>query len=401
MRMRLALILFAAIASPSPGQDVAAPPPPVVHAGRADAETYFTGMPRRMPAFDAVEAAGLKPGAKPIVIGWASAYRLALGGAGEARGEKLGDGEYAKLRAALASTPEDAKAPGFRDPAPEVYEALGRLHRLETSRDRHLSVVQISQVISNYAAVGGTTGVNQRDVDRMVVAEMDARIARIRRTAEYRDALDDLKARLGLPMTAPVVVDRSALDGFNGVFKDLVLWTREPNHDEAQLIAILRKLPKPVDLTIDGQPLLNAGNDSPDSGPGLIESATKGLKDARVVLRVRKRLRRLAVVLLAYQVEQATLLLAMKEADSAIALLNAPPADAPVEKQTKEMPARTTDLLKLTEDRLSSEDRLVALWIEAQVLRLGIQKDLGTLPRSWDVLATDLSARTAPVEDRK
>lgn len=322
--------------------------------------------------------------------------------AGARRGDKLGDGEFAKLRAALASTPDDAKAPGFRDPAPEVYEALGRLHRLETGRTRHIIAEQLSQLFSNYVGGGAATGVNQRELDRVVVAEMDARVARARRTAEYRDALDDLKARLGLPMTAPVVIDRSALDGFNGVFKELVLWTREPNHDEARLIAILSKLPRPVDLTIDGRSLLTSGNDSPDRGPGLIESATKGLKDPRVALRVRKRLRRLAVVSLGYQAEQATLLLAMKEADSAIALIKAPPANAPVENQAKEMPARFTDLLKLIEDRLSSEDRLVGLWIEAQVLRLGIQKDLGTLPRSWEELATELSARTPPtVGDRK
>ena len=396
MNRLIALTILASTVAQASAQDALPPPKP-------------DPLGRVLP-MDEATAAGIPAGVKPVPLRWDLAYRLAWAKSAEKRAdtvlakvEPLSAEEFGRLRAALVAG--GSATASFRDPTPDVLDLLRRSSRVEISRTRTASVEMGHRLFSEYVQGGASSGVTPGDVDRIAETLLIARKEMLADAADYRDALDDLKLRLGLPPDAPIVADRSALDGFARVFNDVYRWAAKEDGNYAELTPLLERLPKRPDLDFDGRSLQDAVSRDGDEGAAFIRSATKTLKDPVAAVRTRKRLRQLTVIASSYELERVRLLILIKAKDTVTQKLIAPPPDRGevdnfAAKHAAGQATMPRDLFKATEDQLACQTRIVSLWLEGQAIRHALTRDLGILPKSRDELVGGLSA-TVPIPVRK
>lgn len=400
MRAILTLFVIGAGATTLRAQE---PPPPVPipspPGGAADAKPDREAaafLAEKFPLklkFDPLKAAGLAPSARPMVLTWDEAYRLAL-----SRGERekgngpsgpLSAGEFGRLRAAVTAGPVRE---GFRDPTATLFDAIYRLQIVEFRTRRQAAWETILQLYHEYVKGGASSGITEADVDRVTLQTISAVAGTEEAIASYRDALDDLKRLLLLPVNAAVIIDGTSLAGFSRAYADLDAWARNIDNDPADLVAIIRRMPEWPDLILDGRSLRETTRAGLDDLEPVIDAATKGLTDEAVALQVRKGLRRYAVAGRNFDAQRTQLLFQAKERDRTLRRLIAPPTRDAAQTPNTNQGEATIALIRSMEDQLRSEERLIALWIEGQVARLALRRDLGLLPRDRGEWMRDLSS---------
>lgn len=352
--------------------------------------------------FDPIKMAGLPDGAIPIVLRWDAVYRLALAGGDSGsrqdlltRTGPLSHDEYARLREQL-TRPRDDRGAAFPDPTPDLLDLMGKLYRAESSRYPVVAYEQLLKLYQEYIRGGASSGVTQRDVDEVALGFQDALRESLENSAGYRNALDELKVRLGLPVDAPIVVDWSAFDGFSKVFQEADRWISKEEKDDSELMSILKKLPDHADVMVDGKSFVEASRLASDNGASLIAKATRWAKDTNSAIRVREQLRRFAVVTMNYDMERTRLLILIRSQDTLLQRIIAPPKRLEAASEAKEQASQTRDLFRGVAHLHSSKARVVSLWLESLSLRHSIGRELDLLPRTRDELIGGLTATALP-----
>jgi hypothetical protein len=256
-------------------------------------------------------------------------------------------------------------------------------------------------------------GLSQIHLDRIEGSLQQARLRLVDEREHYLNQLDPLKVHLGLAPHAPIVPDKRILAGFRDTFEEIDRWCADPKREMTELPRIVGSLPALDDIVIDGHSakavyeVVERGSSHAVQREEEILSA--GVKvalanhhrgdqnKARLELRVRRALRRLLRIRVAYMVEKRRFVLVTRRRDQAQERLLAPPRLATPRKgesQEYEGAKLIAELLESQGQMVENQNRLVSLWAEYQALRLALFRDLGTLPcDDWESFHDMLTAR--------
>lgn len=267
--------------------------------------------------------------------------------------------------------------PRFRDPSAALLDLGRRLQGIENA-GVYGAVIEKQVAALKELLQGESSG--SAEVDRLDAALARARGALSGRVRAYRDGLDAFKVEIGLSPHAPVTIDRGWLGAFVATFDDIRRWCLSPDRSLDALSQRVDGLPPIGDVTVDGRPLLDGVERDPDALDRALTTAARvaaanrrdrGADDG-LELRVRRRVRLLAAAREDYSREKQRYLSLLRGKNAAVERLLAPPAAgrAPV-----------VSLRGLAGEGVTeSEDRLVGLWTAFRAERLGLYRDLGTLP---------------------
>jgi hypothetical protein len=397
--------------------------------------------------------AGLPQGSQPPVLDWERIYALALyrsRGAGPPRDRTLAGAlvpkaiegmivkydirNFARFRSEFLSGRGDAGGgeAGFHDPAGEVLELLCRRQEVENARSNTSALENVLKVVrgllvkqSEYLSSTGLEsdlladplplGVSQLELDLVDATLQGARLRLVDLRERYRDQLDVLKVHLGLMPHVPIALDRAALAGFRDAFDEVDRWRADRERLLTALPRIAGRLPALGDVVIDGHTILVGQEDHQELTEERLSAAVRIALETRartnpgnsqalesdqapLELRVRGTIRRMLRIRLEYAVEQRRFVLVTRRRDQAQERLLAPPgiASSRRDRSLKEGADVFADLLGAQAQTLENQDRLVSLWTEYQTLRLGLFRDLGTLPcDDWKSFYDQLTARRA------
>lgn len=154
-------------------------------------------------------------------------------------------------------------AGGAADPSPGLLSVLQQYQVAENNRYIVAAYERTLQIFQEYAKGGAASGISQLQVDQIDQNLQNARFSLINAQTQFRNTLDQFKQQLGLPPDLPMIPDRSLLDGFRNVFKELDSWQRRPNHSPEELDAILAGLPSLDNVVLDGRPLFDLSGPVP------------------------------------------------------------------------------------------------------------------------------------------
>jgi hypothetical protein len=296
----------------------------------------------------------------------------------------------------------------FQDPAGPYLEALRLATEVEVRRESLDSSESLWRAWSELVAEGGS-GVSQLDLDRLEDRVSQARLELVDGLRQYRDALDALKLRLGLPVHIAIAPDRRSLAPFQQAFGQIARWFTGEGRRPDELVGLVTGLPRPADIVIQGHSLHAALARAEDLEPFLQAGADAALKNLRdqgeaagaretaneVAARVRRRLRVLLQTAAAYGIEQRRLLAGLRLQDNDQRSILAPPSafgDA-----LASATAMTRRVYAMTADRVQNaftQQRLVSLWTTYVAERVALYRDLRSMPHdSW---ATFLAQFTPP-----
>ncbi len=251
---------------------------------------------------------------------------------------------------------------------------------------------------------GESSGLTQRELDRIDDALQRARAEMLETRRRYRDGLGALKVELGLSLEEPAYLDRSSLGAFREVFDEAAKWPLAPRLDYARLDAIASGLPALEDVAIEGRSLLAEVRRDADLDEDFLKAAAAlatrnlgarpaGASDDALLLRVRGGVRTLRETFLSYELEKRRFVLVTRTRLLAQGQLFAPAAGA-----TNVGTAQVEDLVGLQDQVRANRDRLVALWTSYQARRLALARDLGTLPADdWKTFLGQLAAKKGVV----
>jgi hypothetical protein len=422
VRYCLIAILTVALTGPSIAVSAFGQQPPVVNPGArvqpADArqETAQLIVPHLLPSLaQDKEAAGLPQQSQPELLTWDRVYPLALIRSRRARptfrdaldpkeltGEANGFGvaDFARFRREFLA-PASAAGTSFRDPSADFLDLLRRVLTIDNARRN----VAFHQNVWRFTAelIQGSSGLRRVDVDLISDAWIQARHRLASEIAEYRDRLDELKARLGLSPRAAVLPSRTSLGAFESGFRRVEDWIKKPDRRLDELPRIIQQFPLTGDLFIDGRPFLRRIDEVPDSMEAVLtevgQLAVKNFAQTEknpappeaVIdreLHARRRFRNLYETQQAYDREKKHYELAIRLADQSFERLCSPPDDSTTSRSTI-----VAALLEHADALRSSADRLVALWTTFRGERLALYRELGVLPfNDWDSFYAQFSA---------
>ncbi len=291
---------------------------------------------------------------------------------------------------------------GFRDPSGEVFELLRLAQGIEDAA-KSVAAIEGLYRVAQEVIQGESSGLTQRELDRIDDALQRARAEMVETRRRYRDGLGTLKVELGLAPGAPAYLDRSGVAAFREVFDEAAKWAIGPGLDYASLDAIAASLPALEDVVIEGRSLLaEVRRRDGDLDEDFLKAATAvatrnrgagppGVSDDAMLLRVRGGVRALRETFLFYELEKRRFVLVSRARVLAQGQLFAPAAGA-MSLGT----AQVADLVGLQDELRANRDRLVALWTSYQARRLALARDLGALPADdWPGFFASLTARKA------
>jgi hypothetical protein len=250
------------------------------------------------------------------------------------------------------------------------------------------------------------SGLTQLEIDQVAESLQRTRRDMLDKLRHYRDRLDLLKVELGLSPHAPVVLDRSGLATFRDIFEAALRWTAGAARDLAELNPIVNRLPHLKDVEVDGYSLLKlarsgnhvlledvmkAGADVAIRARGV---AVEDEEKVQIELQVRRRIRKLLDLSVAYQIEKRkfVVLLRLQDLDLAKELAK-PRREARISKD------QAMRLIEIRSQVLENQDRIVALWAFYGAERLELCRDLGTLPYAdWDAFLGQFAPKPGDVE---
>jgi hypothetical protein len=363
-------------------------------------EPGFSGAPSEA---EEISAAGLAPGSKPETLTWERVYTLALIRARSPRAalmerldpqalteqaRRLGVDSFARFRdEILAGRAEDrAEDGGFRDPSEAFLDLLARRLILDNARKNVAMFERFSEVFRELLE-GENSGLTRRQIEEIDAWLDRARGGLVDATEGYRNALDEMKVRLGLSPHAPMILDPIALAGLRYLFMRIDSWAGNPRRTLEQLEGLVERFPVPGDVTFQGRSVLDVVEKQPDREEDLlraaarlaIENRRKGQRgevdEGELELRVRRAIRGLDRSHQDYALARRSFRLALLQKDRAQEQLIAPPGE------TRTSAALNTANLFIGQDRFShSQDMMVRLWARGQARRLGLYRELGVLP---------------------
>jgi hypothetical protein len=362
------------------------------------------------------ETAGLSKGSLPELLTWERVYALALvrgrdgrRGFAEALDPKAlaeltarhGVADFARFRKEFLTSRSGAGGT-FRDPSRDYLTLLRQLQTIDNAR-RNVAVHENLMQFVVTLVQGESAGLSMLDVDLVFASLHRARQRLANAIRDFRDGLDDMKVALGLSPHAPVIPDRQSLAAFRAAFDAIESWSASPHRNLPGLFRLFQKLPPLGELVVDGQPVLGTIEANPDPGQDVLASAVRlaitnrnepavgpsvGDADAKLELRVRRRVRHLFETRRAYEGEKRSFELAMRLRDQAFERMVSPPT-ARVSGRSPLLDGLLGHLTQILQD----EDRLVTLWTSFRVQRLSLYRELGVLPYSdWASFYQDLSA---------
>ena len=370
-------------------------------------------IPRKAASLDDEnEIAGLAKGSTPETVNWQKAYTLAViraravgGGpmqtldpaALSRQAERLGVADFGRFR-------DDFFARGaFRDPAKDLFALLYRLQQIDNARHR-LAVLEGLKTAFPERSRDQSSGLSRLDVDTVFAASVKAGEALNHQKMQFRDALDALKAALGVPLQAAIIPDRKEMAGFLDVFDSVANWERNADRHTEDLAKIIAQLPELGDVILDGQPLLSTIQVDPDRWESSLSKAARLAlenrsnraraaldEDARVQLelQIRRSVRQLFEMRLAYVDAERGYEYAVRLKDQAFERLHGPSANGFSQRS-----AIVEQLVAQVGNITTIEDRLAELWTTFRAERLTLYRELGVLPYSnWKAFYADLTAR--------
>ena len=426
-----ALIVSAAIAiagqPPSPAEEklppntldrevTDQPPQPQVVAGPADpqqpveaAEFVDTIVFPPRQTLPENEAAGLSKATHPEILTWDRIYALALVRARTRRGAfapaldpaalaeeaaRHGVADFARFRTNFHSNGP------FRDPGPSVLQLYSRLLAIDNALQNVAFQENLHKLIADRSK-GATAGTTQLDVDTIFASLLGARQKLADEIRQFRDGLDELKFQLGLSPRAPVILDRQNLKAFGAVFGSVEEWKRRANRRPGDLPEMIERLPVPGDVIVNGEPILDRVERNQDLWEQVFaEAAQLALKSRSerdevptqpnsgvgIEVRIRRRIRSLFELRLAYQAEKRRYEQAIRLGDQAFERLVSPPPPVPTSRSSI-----VKDVIEQQSQVTQIENRLATLWTSFRADRLALYHDLGVLPyKDWKSLFADL-----------
>ncbi len=219
---------------------------------------------------DEARISGVPEGTTPVVIDLRRAYRLSLiagrsgkdrskqehdamldPGRSAAEADRLKVDDFARFRAEWLGQNADGMEPRF-DPSHGFLDLLQRLQAVESATRTAEASNRLLSLYREYVKGSASTGISEMQVDQVAGRLLDDRAAMRDRELEFREGLDAFKLHLGLSPDAPVVLDRSSLDGLRQVSIGVAKWLEREDRETAELDAILARVPKPADLVVDG-----------------------------------------------------------------------------------------------------------------------------------------------------
>ena len=340
----------------------AAPPPPAPTAPtRPRPAPTHADLNRPWPrsSLDEAEVAGLPRGSRAEVLDWERIYDLALIRGRSDRpadgrdlaesldpkalaeqAERYDVGDFARFRKEfLAGTADDEEGDGrFRDPSAEALDLMRRLEAVIVARWNIASIEMMVLVLRDLIQEA-SWGLSQIHLDRVEGSLQQARLRFVDEREHYLDQLDALKVHLGLAPHAPIVPDQRILAGFRDTFEENDRWCADPKREMTELPHIVGSLPALDDIVIDGHSARAVSEDEvrSDAVQREEEILSAGVKvalanhhrgdqdKARLELRVRRALRRLLRIRVAYKVEKRRFVLVTRRRDQAQERLLAPP----------------------------------------------------------------------------
>jgi len=413
--IRVAACLILAVVPAALGR-AQAPPPPAVGAPQTPLPLVAV-----TPVTDATEKeiAGLPRGSAPVILTWDRVYALVLVRARSTNrvlapsldletltrdSARFGVADFARFQTQFLTTDV------VRDPGPNVLSLLGKLQAVACAR-RHLAFLEALRNLVQEQVQASSSGLNRVDLDAVLAASVKARERLDRRTAEFRDGLDELKVVLGLSPRAAVILDRRSIADFEAVFVEVEQWARNASRKLEQLYQLMCALPPIGDVLLDRQPVLQSIAVNPERLEEYLtwaaQRAVESRSDARfraqenigvsLELKIRRRIRHLAETRRSYGETARSYELGVRLKDQSSERLFAPNPEHPGSR-----PASLVQLLAHMDEVVDAEERLVDLWTSFRGERLRLYKDLGVLPyNDWNSYYADLSARRTEAAPRK
>jgi hypothetical protein len=367
------------------------------------------------------EIAGLSATSHPGVLTWERVYALALvrahGGPGP-RAEVLdpkaiagqatrnGFDDFGRFRKEFLAARRQGGG-GFHDPSDEFLALLEGLKRIDHAQ-RNAEFYTNTFTLLSELIKGQFAGLSQLHLDQVEALMIRARQNLDEAIADYRDRLERFKITLGLSVRAPVVLDREIVASFGRVFDQARSWQERPDRNLSELPRIIKGLPAPRDVVVEGRSLLALMGGSTDQREEALTRAArlairnrgdlgKGTDRAdasdALELNIRRQVRRLFELRRAYEAQQRTYELSIRRMDQGLEQIAAPSrigalAHPPMAASS------ITGLLAPETQRIIAEERLVTIWTSFQTERLALYRELGILPYDdWKSFFNDLSAR--------
>lgn len=370
-----------------------------------------------MPTLD-TELVGLHVQATFEILTWDRAYALALvrarSGAATAaetldpqalaeQARQHGVADFARFRKEFLAGRAEAGG-AFHDPGGAYLAVLRRLRTIEDAR-RHVATLANLSKFMREMIQGSGAGLSQLDIELVAEAEGRGRQRIFREIAGFRDAIDELKAELGLSPHAAVVPDRGRLVGFTTVLDAVEAWSRRPDRSFAELPRIVGRLPAPGDAVVEGRAILGAIEEAPIRMEHILRESSrlairnragadqaKGEGEVALELRIRRRIRHLLETRRAYEDQKRSYVRAIIVKDQSFERLFSPTSESNATSRTPVVRGLIDDLERVRD----SEDRLIALWTSFRSERLALYRDLGALPYdNWGAFYADLTAEPA------
>jgi hypothetical protein len=392
----------------APGQQPAQGPSPRAAAVNSPqgldvlAEILGRGAPNLQPA----ELAGTGPGSNPAVLTLEQAYSLtlirardpaALLAVGRASGfdpttlheeaKRVGALDFERFRRKFLSS-------GFRDPAPGFFAALKHRQAVDSARDQ-VALTKDTRLLFDQLRRGEASGVSQLQLEQVDQILLLSQQNLDLEMSNYRSAVDELKVSLGLPPSAPIVLDESILEAFGKAFSSIDLWQRNPRRQLATLSALHKRLPRLDDVTIAGRSLAQVVSGTISEAEFLVactEAASKQgtiLKDEQAAreerdaleLRIRTLARRLILTHRNYEVQRKGVEVAVREVDQRFEqLINPPGGGTSALAQSANAATQVSGLLPAQGRLYRGRAELVAQWLQFKEQSLELYRELGTMP---------------------
>jgi hypothetical protein len=374
------------------------------------------------------EFAGMAVGGKPAVLTLEQAYSLTLIRARNPAGLRV-------VRRANLFDPmaldDEAKRAGvldfnrfrreflsseFRDPAPGFLKALKHREAVDSARDQ-VRLTHNMRTLFGELIRGEASGVS-----RSQIAQVDHHLLLSRQSLDlemssYRSAVDELKVSLGVPPSAPIVLDERILQPFVQAFSSIDAWQRDPRQQLGLLAALHHRLPPLNDLTIGGRSVAQVASGTIPEAEFLqacAEAASKErtiLKDEQAAndqrdareLRIRKMARGLILTHKNYEVQRSGLELALRDVTQRFdQLINSPSGANSALAQAVNATFQTVGVLQAQNRLYRGRADLVSQWLQFKDQSLELYRELGIMPYdNWEAfyrsfLPESGADRTAP-----
>jgi hypothetical protein len=366
---------------------------------------------RGAPKLEPAELAGIAAGSTPAVLTLEQAYSLALlrvhnpAGLAAVRRANLFDPVALDEHARRAGVLEfdlfrgDFLSSGFRDPAPGFLTALKHRLAIDSARDQ-VTLTENLRRLFDLLIHGEASGVSQLQVDQIDYSLLLARQDLDFEMNSYASAVDELKVSLGLPASAPLVLDERILQPFIKAFTSIATWQRNPRRQLGMLGALHNRLPRLDELKIAGRSLPQVALGTipeADFLQACVEAAAKRraiLKDAQteqvqrdaLELRIRKLARSLLLTRRNHDVHRKSLELAVREVDQRFEQLINPPAGGTAAlAQAVNAAVHTLGVLQAQTRLYRGRTEVVAHWLQFKEQSLRLYRELGIMPyESWE-----------------